>query len=170
LETARISHATGYAVKEFGRLSKSLILWFLELVMLAVSYAFLLIGYVARDLRSDLVQEGLRKSLSGAPTFFAVVVLMCFMNFIQSGYIVTSLIARILSISKSPKLYPLILPCLVAIHISIIRLMDHGDWGLSINFPLFAGWGVASAFVIAWYSVKLQSSPKWGARNMRQPL
>jgi hypothetical protein len=162
LETARISHAAGYAVKEFGRLSKSLILWFLELMLLAVSYAFLLIGYTARDLRSDLVQEGLRKSLSGAPTFFAVVVLVCFMNFIWTGYIVTSLIARIACMSKLPRLYPLILPCLVAIHITIIRLKDHGDWGLAISFPFFVSWGAVTAFVIAWYSVKLQN-PQHGA-------
>jgi len=165
METARISHAAVFAVKETGWLIRSLGFWFLELLALAMSYGFLFLSYMVWEIRSDFARAGLLKELSTASILFAAVVLMSFMNFIWSGYVVTSLVARALCISKLPRLYPLILPCLVAIHITIIRIMDHGDWGLTINFPLFVGWGAASAFVTAWYSVKLQNSPGWGARN-----
>ena len=156
-----------YAVKKFGRLCKSLALWFLELLALAMSYGFLVTSYVVWESRSDLSQAGLVKGLWGSSMCFAIVVIGSFMNFIQTGYIVTSLIARILCMSKLPVLYPLTLPCLVATHITIIRLMDRGNWGLSINFPLFVGWGAATAFATAWYSVKLQNSSAWGAYKKR---
>jgi hypothetical protein len=55
----------------------------------------------------------------------------------------------------------------VAIHITIIRLLDHGDWGLTISFPFFVSWGAVTAFAVAWYSVKLQNSPSWGTRKVR---
>jgi hypothetical protein len=156
METARISHAALYAVKETGRLAKSLAFWFLELLALAMSYGLLLTSYMVWEMRSDLAHAGLWKDLTTLSICFAAVVLMAFMNFIWTGYIATSLIARILCMSKLPRLYPLILPCLVVIHITIILLEDHGDWGLSISFPLFVGWGAATAFATAWYSVKIQ--------------
>jgi len=157
METARISHAASYAVRETGRLAKSLAFWFLELLALAVSYGFAITSYMAWESRSDFAQGGIGKDLSAVSVGFAVVAMGCFMNFIQSGYIVTSMIARLLSMSKFPRIYPFILAGLVVIHITILRIMDHGDWGLTISFPLFVGWGAATAFATAWYSVKLQN-------------
>jgi hypothetical protein len=165
MESARISHAAAFAVKETGRLVRSTAFWCLELLALAMSYGLLFTSWAASALRSDLARVGLLKDIKTASIWFAAVALMSFMNFIRSGYIVTSLIARFFCVSKLPRIYPFVLSCLVVVHIWIIRLMDHGDWGLTINFPLFVGWGAASAFVIAWYSVKLQNFPGWGARN-----
>jgi hypothetical protein len=167
METARISHAALYSVKETGRLIKWHGLWFLELLALAMSYGFLFMSYALWEIRSGLAHDGLWKNLRSASIWFAVVVLVAFMNFIRSGYVITTLIARVFCVSKFPRIYPFVLPCLVAIHITIIRLMDHGDWGLTISFPVFVGWGAATAFATAWYSVKLQNSPAWGTRKMR---
>jgi hypothetical protein len=164
-----MGHAAEYAVKELGRLITSLALWFFELLTLAMSYGFGLTLYMVLESRSGGSKAGILRDLSAAPILFGVVVFACFMNFIQSGYILTSLIARTLCLRKFPRLYPLILPCLVVIHITILRLMDHGEWKLSINFPLFVGWGAATAFATALYSVRLQSSPKWGAKKRFWP-
>ena len=168
MEAARISHAALYAVREAGRLGKSLALWLLELLVLAMSYGLLFILWAGSALRGDLARVGLSKDLRTASIWFAAVALMSFLNFIQSGYIVTSLVARVLCVTKLPKLYPFVLASLVVIHIWIIRLTDHGDWGLTINFPLFVGWGAATAFATARCSLKLENSPKWGTRNMRK--
>lgn len=155
-----------YAVKESGRLIKPLGFWFAELLVLAASYGLMITGYMFWEIRSDVQHAGLLNNLSGAPRMFAVVAIMAFMNLIRTGYIGTSLLARFLCMSKAPRLYALVLPCLVAIHLEVIRHMDHG-WALTISYPIFVGWGMLTAFAIASLSVKLQNSSIRGAGNTR---
>ena len=157
MDLARTIHALGYASGRVRQLMRSVGFWFLELLMLASSYGLLLTFYTLWETRGEIGQASVRQVLTSPLIRFSSVVLVAFMNFIWTGYIFTSLIARLLCVNKHPRLYPLILPCLVTIHITIILLKDHG-WDLSISYPAFVGWGAATAFVTAWFSVKLENS------------
>ena len=166
METARISHAVGYSINELRRLGKFLAIWFGELLALAASYGLLLTSDMLWETRSDLSHLGLIHGSLETSKMFAIVVIGAFMNFIWTGYIFTSLIARILCVSKAPRFYPLVLPLLVAIHITVIRLKDHG-WALTISYPLFVGWGAATAFTAAWFSMRMQNARVREASNTR---
>jgi hypothetical protein len=158
METAQTNFAAGLVIR-FGQFGKVVGIWFLQLLVLAVSYGLALTVYMLWEIRSDLWHAGLWRGLYTAAICFAAVILMAFLNFFMSGYVVTSLAANILCMTKLPRIYPFISAGLVAVHITIIRLMDHGNWGLTISFPLFVGWGVMTAFAIALFSVKRQNSP-----------
>lgn len=165
MDIARTACTMGHKF-DVRQISKSLAFWFLELLVLAGTYGVALASQGIWEMRNEFLHAGLAQDVIDASKIAALVAIVAVMNFIWTGYIVTSLLARFLCVSRIPNLYPIVLASLVVVHITIIRLVDHG-WDLTISYPLFVGWGAAIAFAAAWLSIRLQNSRTLRTSNAR---
>ena len=138
--------------------------WAIELLVLAASYGVLMAACAVSDLQHDGTQGGFFQYAYALIPICFVVMCAAFMNFIFSGYLFTSLIARVVCMRTAPKIYPVVLSCLVVAHIELLKYLD-GQWALTINEKLFVGWGASVAFVSAVISVKRERGSLGSARN-----
>jgi hypothetical protein len=127
--------------------------WFAELLILAASYGALLTTLAIFDVHHDATGTKLLEYVTGIPLIFLAVACTAFMNFVASGYILTSWITRTLCAWKAPRLYLLLSPCLVVVHIELLVLLDRG-WQLTVSQPLFLAWGAATATCTAYFGMR----------------
>jgi hypothetical protein len=152
LERSEIRRFLAFAGNKFVSLNY----WAMELMILAASYGVLLVADAIKDSKGDFLTEGFVRDSGAVLLMWFVIFCVAFMNFIWTGYIVTSVIARAICMRTLPRLYPAVLSCLVIAHIELIKHVD-GAWSLIINEKLFLTWGAVIAFVTASFTVRLDS-------------